>query len=386
MKTQQSQSSDPPPAPQQQPIVPVDEASSETATTTRQKRKPRKTLPPSPEQDRVQTIAPRRRSKRLSAETPRSPSRHAEQLTEPAPSQNETAPVATPKKPGTEGQHEGSPQVQHAPAEQGLHVEKKRRLTKILLPTSDTPIIRRNKEMRKTSAENSRRSSSGMRGRRASSLIDSGSSHGMFSSSPSTHLASSMLFLPDRPLILRFQQSDYDLNVDVEHYGTPSTREDHEEGAKDDGLTDDGALLPQETRTDQDPAIYTAVPHSDVETEEYYKHISQDLIEPKRMRQLLVWCGNRALPQKPGGQLAPAETAAIHAGKCLHPFPLLPKPIKLTCFPFSTSHSRRTPERIRHQRRTELVVRQRRHRASRAGQEAESAKRAECREAAAARG
>lgn len=48
--------------------------------------------------------------------------------------------------------------------------------TKISLPFADTPIIRRNKEMRK-GADN-RRSSLGMRGRRASSLIDSGKSNG----------------------------------------------------------------------------------------------------------------------------------------------------------------------------------------------------------------
>lgn len=58
----------------------------------------------------------------------------------------------------------------------------------------------------------------------------------------------------------------------------------------------------------------TAVPHTQVETQELYKHISQDLIEPKRMRQLLMWCGDRALPDKPGGQLKPDETAAMHAG------------------------------------------------------------------------
>ena len=49
--------------------------------------------------------------------------------------------------------------------------------TKIALPFADTPIIRRNKEMRKGS-DGSRRSSLGMRGRRASSLIDSGTSNG----------------------------------------------------------------------------------------------------------------------------------------------------------------------------------------------------------------
>lgn len=51
--------------------------------------------------------------------------------------------------------------------------------TRILLPTSDTPIIRRNKEMRRSIVNGDRRrSSSGMRGRRASSLIDEGRSNG----------------------------------------------------------------------------------------------------------------------------------------------------------------------------------------------------------------
>ncbi len=48
-------------------------------------------------------------------------------------------------------------------------------ITKIALPFADTPIIRRNKEMR-----DNRRSSLGMRGRRASSLIDSGKSNGIY--------------------------------------------------------------------------------------------------------------------------------------------------------------------------------------------------------------
>lgn len=50
--------------------------------------------------------------------------------------------------------------------------------TKIALPFADTPIIRRNKEMRKGAGNGDRRSSLGMRGRRASSLIDSGKSNG----------------------------------------------------------------------------------------------------------------------------------------------------------------------------------------------------------------
>lgn len=57
-------------------------------------------------------------------------------------------------------------------------VEVPRDTTKIALPFADTPIIRRNKELRKGGGQGHRRSSIGMRGRRASSLIDSGTSNG----------------------------------------------------------------------------------------------------------------------------------------------------------------------------------------------------------------
>ncbi|KAL9098265.1 MAG: hypothetical protein Q9163_006049 [Psora crenata] len=92
--------------------------------------------------------------------------------------------------------------------------------TTIALPFADTPIIRRNQEMRRGAASGSRRSSLGMRGRRASSLIDTGKSN--------------------------------------------------------------------------------ALPHDEVESVEFYKHIeSEGLSEPRRMRQLLTWCGTRALDDKP---------------------------------------------------------------------------------------
>ncbi|KAK0614161.1 Mis12-Mtw1 protein family-domain-containing protein [Immersiella caudata] len=90
----------------------------------------------------------------------------------------------------------------------------------IALPFSDTPIINRNKELRKKGgASGSRRSSLGMRGRRASSLIDNG---------------------------------------------------------------------------------HSALPHREVDPSEFYKHISAEgLSEPRRMKQLLIWCGERALSEKP---------------------------------------------------------------------------------------
>lgn len=65
------------------------------------------------------------------------------------------------------------------PTQNELRVPKKRDgATTIMLPFADTPVITRNKEMRKASKEGHRRSSTGLRGRRASSLIESGMSNG----------------------------------------------------------------------------------------------------------------------------------------------------------------------------------------------------------------
>ena len=117
-------------------------------------------------------------------------------------------------------------------------VEISRDATKIALPFADTPIIRRNKEMRKGADTGHRRSSMSNRGRRASSLIDTGKSNG-----ESKHM--------------------------LEHGDTCT-----------DGIE--------------------ALPHDEVESSEFYKHIESDgLPEPRRMRQLLTWCGTRALGEKP---------------------------------------------------------------------------------------
>jgi kinetochore protein Mis13/DSN1 len=66
------------------------------------------------------------------------------------------------------------------PIHNELNVAKKRdpNAQRIMLPFADTPVITRNKEMRKGSKDGHRRSSTGLRGRRASSLIDSGQSNG----------------------------------------------------------------------------------------------------------------------------------------------------------------------------------------------------------------
>lgn len=105
-----------------------------------------------------------------------------------------------------------------ATEEASTHQEPPVASSKIALPMSDTPIINRNKEMRKKGG-GARRSSLGSRGRRASSLIESGQA---------------------------------------------------------------------------------AIPHREVNPAEFYKHIASDgLSEPRRMKQLLTWCGERSLLPKP---------------------------------------------------------------------------------------
>lgn len=40
---------------------------------------------------------------------------------------------------------------------------------------------------------------------------------------------------------------------------------------------------------------FSATPHDTIPTEEFYKHIDQDLSDPQKMRQLLTWCSTRML-------------------------------------------------------------------------------------------
>jgi kinetochore protein Mis13/DSN1 len=131
--------------------------------------------------------------------------------------------------------------------------------SKIALPFADTPVIRRNKKMREERAgKGQRRSSLGMRGRRASSLIESGTSNG------------------GNP----FLQTTCDPGL--------------EHGADTSG---------------------TALPHKEVNTSDFYKHIASDgLSEPRRMKQLLTWCATRAMGDRPSGSRSDDDSARL-AGK-----------------------------------------------------------------------
>lgn len=111
--------------------------------------------------------------------------------------------------------------IQATPEATEKTLEKDPTAMKITLPFSDTPINNRNKEFRKKGGGGGggRRSSMSMRGRRASSLIESG---------------------------------------------------------------------------------HSAIPHREVDTSEFFKHIeAEGLSEPRRMMQLLTWCAERALSEKP---------------------------------------------------------------------------------------
>lgn len=204
---------------------------------------------------------PVRRSKRLSEEDrPRSPQhrtrRKADDQRPPVANDDarskEPSPLRVPKarkaeKPQTQDESQPARQDQESSHE-------RHSATKIALPFADTPVIKRNKEMRENKGKKGeRRSSLSMRGRRASSLIDSGNSNGKYS---------------------------------------------HVESIK--RLT--GA---------------TALPHDEVEIADFYKHIeSEGLPEPRRMRQLLTWCTTRSLDQKPMGA-GFEEASAIAAARVI---------------------------------------------------------------------
>jgi kinetochore protein Mis13/DSN1 len=135
----------------------------------------------------TETAEKRRRSTRLSGDREELEVRpkHPEPPT--ARRTKKTAPVEKEKKKQITPAPEAQPAPKAAfvgaktPTQNELTIAKKRdpNAQRIMLPFADTPVITRNKEMRKGSKDGHRRSSTGLRGRRASSLIDSGMSNGM---------------------------------------------------------------------------------------------------------------------------------------------------------------------------------------------------------------
>ncbi|KAJ9156411.1 Kinetochore protein mis13 [Pleurostoma richardsiae] len=213
----------PEPEPEQPASAPAKKAAGRSKASASKKR----ALSPEPEQPQAAPAATSKRSHR------RKPS------TTPAPAQDEGLVVAKTRTTRRrtrssmeKGEQDGNPPATNGAADDdSMDVvggtpagtgdsrrEESPSAQKIALPFSDTPIMNRNKEFRKK-AGGSRRSSLGMRGRRASSLIENG---------------------------------------------------------------------------------HNAIPHREVDPAEFYKHIAADgLSEPRRMKQLLTWCGERALSEKP---------------------------------------------------------------------------------------
>ncbi|KAG7104607.1 Kinetochore protein mis13 like [Verticillium longisporum] len=203
---------------QSETAAPAPKATSKTAVPDRRRTSRRNaSLDPAPAEE-VAIVQPKRATRRS---TRHSTDRIEEQPPAPKPAAKTTSKVATKAAPKRKHQQVDAPEDvpeeaagRHTPRVVDDSVES----AKITLPVSDTPVINRNKEMRKKGG-GTRRSSLGMRGRRASSLIESG---------------------------------------------------------------------------------HNAIPHREVATSEFYKHIeAEGLSEPRRMKQLLTWCGERALLQKP---------------------------------------------------------------------------------------
>ncbi|PTB68082.1 hypothetical protein BBK36DRAFT_156972 [Trichoderma citrinoviride] len=197
----------------------VDLIAAATTTTTTKKSSSRRKV----SNDALQDEPPAKVSRKGTRKSSRLSNEYAsveEQQAPPRTNGSSTTQVRTKKAPKSKAppavqEGEGDDSMAESPVQ-----ETATRATKIALPMSDTPIINRNKEMRKKGANGSRRSSLGSRGRRASSLIESGQA---------------------------------------------------------------------------------AIPHREVSTSAFYKHIEADLLEPRRMKQLLIWCGERALSAKPRG-------------------------------------------------------------------------------------
>lgn len=245
----------------------------------------------------LKTVQQPRRSKRLSGDKAPDPSTPAQLKIK----RRET--VAPKLVPAPTKESSESPQL----VGEELQVEK-RNGTKIALPFADTPVQNRNKQMREKAAgrQKNRRSSSGIRGRRASSLLDSGTSNGK-----STQHS---------------RQSRHSLGgphtANSSNKRIPLTRSRSEESTGGVGghISFDGCE--EETDVEEEEEANTldfaALPHADVESRDFYKHIDQSLPEPHRMRHLLTWCGARALPDKVLGTTRdPSETLAVDAGMYL---------------------------------------------------------------------
>ena len=280
-----------------EPVQPAPAPPAEEPEPKATTKKPKKRFPTTPEREAAER--PVRRSKRLSDE--REPDNQR----------------ASPHKAAHAKSHRNHERSLSPPQIRPVTVEKKRRrgqdgveeekVMRIQLPFADTPVIKRNKEMRKASAENGqRRSSSGMRGRRASSLIDEGRGNGKcapflftteLSSPPLALLNSKTADSLAAAASERFRACSEPMKSNTRVIGrlTPPLSAHVVAGSL---RSFDSNPRSQNVVADH-PILDSALPHSEVPSSEFYKHISAELTEPRRMRCLLGWCGTRALPPKP---------------------------------------------------------------------------------------
>lgn len=244
----------------------------------------------------VKTVQEPRRSKRLSGDKAPDPSTPAQLKIK----RRET--VAPKPVPAAAKESSESPQL----VGEDLQVEK-RNGTKIALPFADTPVQNRNKQMREKAAgkQKNRRSSSGIRGRRASSLLDSGTSNGKFDQNALQSL--------------HFLGGSHTANSSNKRILLTHARPEDSVGGAGRHISSDGREEKTDTKDEEEEANtldLAALPHADVETRDFYKHIDQNLPEQHRMRHLLTWCGARALPDKVLGTTRhPNETLAVDAGR-----------------------------------------------------------------------
>lgn len=210
------------------------------------------------------------------------------------------------------------PPHQPQPHRKELGVER------VLIPASDTPIIQRNKQFRNDGGAGQRRSSLGLRGRRASSLMD----NGQVGTSHANVVVSFQHW--DRNEYEVFDDGDdYEENKENHHpmgmgwgsqeeEGKDVPRSTHGNSSEEVTLIGEEQQLRQSGSPEDDydlpPPYYpvsskvtvtkgnktdmrgkhTAEPHADLDPDSYWKHIDADMVEPRRMKQLLVWCAKRA--------------------------------------------------------------------------------------------
>jgi len=212
----------PEPAPVEKPAKPARTADAQPPkSTTRQKKKSIAAVDPESSDS-----GKRRRSARISGDREqlevrpkvKEPSTAKPRTKKSAPAEKERKKQATPA-PEAPSEQTGAYAGVQTPTHNEIQGAKKRdpNAQRIMLPFADTPVITRNKEMRKGNKDGHRRSSTGLRGRRASSLIDSGQSNGESGQIARTTCACIMNALSSA-------SGEHHVLTDTQRYPTPKSK------------------------------------------------------------------------------------------------------------------------------------------------------------------